>query len=496
MNTNSTVLAKKAIDYKKANRLITIIISVICILLIINVMLTDDDYLSGVIVLVLAFILTNFINLFKYIPQNVKSFILPMIPATLNTLLCIVKKEGDSYFIIMGSALLMGALYFSPRLVVIDVIVLNIQMILTLIILQNGIIYQEAPLSVGIDNLVRINMLFFIGIFVTRWGFGYIKDAVQSKLEADKLLENVQSLLDTNQTAVENLTLSINKTSDDINQMRESSEAITSAMQVMADGISIQSDASSHVSEASAISLEKVNETNEIAAAVSSTSNALLQQVIKNQEQLRTMFDKMNTIGDTMMTAQETVEGLTKNTDSVTEFLGNITDIADQTNLLALNASIEAARAGEQGKGFAVVADEVRKLSEQTSSTASNIVDIFNELTNSSTIALNKVNEGRENVEEGMGVMNEFKDSFNNMETSYGELIKQIDAETANINDIADQFNTILDQTKAIADLSQDHAATSEEILASIETQDENLNNVTRSMADIQETALSLSDQA
>jgi methyl-accepting chemotaxis protein len=73
--------------------------------------------------------------------------------------------------------------------------------------------------------------------------------------------------------------------------------------------------------------------------------------------------------------ADSATQRLTVTSESMSNIIALIRNIAGQINLLALNATIESARAGDAGKGFAVVAGEVKNLAQQAAN-ATNLIAV------------------------------------------------------------------------------------------------------------------------
>lgn len=170
--------------------------------------------------------------------------------------------------------------------------------------------------------------------------------------------------------------------------------------------------------------------------------------------QIKTAIDKTQNSVDEIKTAGEM-----------------ITSIAEQTNLLALNAAIEAARAGEAGKGFAVVAEEIRKLAENSSLFTEKINQSVSDLLERTAYAVEKIDASTDVVVNQSKNVDEAEIKFRGISDAVGELksaIEKIVDSNVQIEEAQKVLYSVMENTSA---LSEENAASTEEISASIAEQ-------------------------
>ena len=156
---------------------------------------------------------------------------------------------------------------------------------------------------------------------------------------------------------------------------------------------------------------------------------------------------------------EETIGQLNEYSSQIGVITETITSIAGQTNLLALNAAIEAARAGEAGRGFAVVAEEVRKLAEQSDQGAREVAMLLGKVTENTAIAVAAARESRREMENVAATS----------ESAHRALAKILTAVDQTVEDVQE-----------IIDVTNDEVATSDKILALIDSMGRGIEETSR----------------
>lgn len=154
--------------------------------------------------------------------------------------------------------------------------------------------------------------------------------------------------------------------------------------------------------------------------------------------------------------------------ESASAMIGNI---AEQTNLLALNAAIEAARAGESGKGFAVVANEIRVLAEDSNKFTRQIVNVIKDLTEKTKLAVVTIKE----VENIAALQSESVQITSNKFAGIAKEIEKMQALIVIVTSVGEEMEDNKNETtlniESLSAISQETAAGTQEVLASVEDQ-------------------------
>ena len=189
----------------------------------------------------------------------------------------------------------------------------------------------------------------------------------------------------------------------------------------------------------------------------------------KAVDTLAVLHNKNQTIMNDVTEVNHQIEITNDSIKSIYSTLSIIQDIATQTNLLSLNASIEAARAGEAGRGFAVVASEIKQLADQSSANSSEIEHSLQSLIDNYKLIIEKMESTTFNINEQNSKLQETEADFEILNNGITETTAQIREINNIVSDISNQREVINETVLNLSAISEENAASSQEVMASVE---------------------------
>ena len=352
-----------------------------------------------------------------------------------------------------------------------------------------GISLAALALLGGITYYFLTGMISPIEILSESMGF-ISKGDLTHKLPTSERVDEIGVLQNSSSAMLATLRKMVEDTVKAAEQVLASSETLTASSTQTANASQSAAEAVVDIAERAAEQNDIVEMANEVAhnmgeqtrdiAKVVDASTKVADETGKATREGREALQKavagVENLAEGAVKVGTAVQHLYDGSKNIAEINEVITNISGQTKLLALNAAIEAARAGEQGKGFAVVADEVRKLAEQSEQAAQEISTVIgkNSAQIESTFALTKSQE--DEVKGNVGQVRAADEKFASIAGSVEALTEQVEKLTKITGVLEKDCKSTVDTVQKVSDLSHavqqkatDVSAVSEEQAASAE---------------------------